>query len=232
GDLKLIENHEGGSTEVLMYDLAADPGEANNLASHRTAEAKRLQARIAAWEAEVQPPPHRRVPDNRGDSRLQLARRAPRVRRPAMCKFIRHIQPALDRHGRCSPPTGSNSRFPMMKITLARSLGLFLLAPALLMGAPASSLNLSRADYQDRVAAIWNGQIIATLLGFPFEHRASAVRSIVGEPIMYRGERLTVAPVDDDWYYEMDATPAFVKAGSGLTADQLVVLWGGYIGSR
>ena len=68
GDLKLIENHEGGSTEVLMYDLAADPGEANNLASHRTAEVKRLQARIAAWEAEVQPPPHRRVPDLRGDS--------------------------------------------------------------------------------------------------------------------------------------------------------------------
>lgn len=113
----------------------------------------------------------------------------------------------------------------MMKTTLARSLGLFLLAPALLMGAPASSLNLSRADYEDRVAAIWNGQIIATLLGFPFEHRASAVRSIVGEPIMYRGERLTVAPVDDDWYYEMVAIRAFEKHGIGLTADQLGEFW-------
>ncbi len=97
--------------------------------------------------------------------------------------------------------------------------------PALLFGATRAPLEISRGDYEDRVAAIWNGQIIATLLGFPFEHRAAAVRSIVGEPIMYKGERLTVAPIDDDWYYEMVAIRAFEKHGINLTADQLGEFW-------
>ena len=63
GDLKLIENREPGLTEVLMYDLAADPGETNNLAPQRANEVQRLLGRIAAWEAEVQPPAHRRAPE-------------------------------------------------------------------------------------------------------------------------------------------------------------------------
>ena len=102
-------------------------------------------------------------------------------------------------------------------------LALFTLPAAL--GAAPAPLELTRAEYEDKVAAIWNGQIIATLLGFPFEHRAAAVRSIAGEPIIYQGKPLEVAPVDDDWYYEMVAVRAFEKHGIGLTADQLGEFW-------
>lgn len=97
--------------------------------------------------------------------------------------------------------------------------------PALLAAAEREPLRLSRADYLDRVEAIWNGQIIATLLGFPFEHRAASVVPLNDLPLTYRDERVTVGPVDDDWYYEMVAVRGFERHGIAMTVDQLGELW-------
>src|SRR5438067_6516373 len=69
--------------------------------------------------------------------------------------------------------------------------------------APPATLRLSRADYVDRVQAIWTGQIIAVLLAWPHEHQTASVRWLDNYPREY-----TTAPVDDDWYYEMCAIRA------------------------
>jgi hypothetical protein len=79
---------------------------------------------------------------------------------------------------------------------------------------------LTRADYEDRVNAIWNGQIIAVLLTLPFEHKTASVEPIGGFP-----KRFSSAIVDDDWYYEMCAVRAFEKHGIGLTVSQLGEQW-------
>lgn len=84
----------------------------------------------------------------------------------------------------------------------------------------AEVVTLSRADYLDRVNAIWHGQIVAVLLTLPFEHRAAAVEAVRGYPKPYRE-----AFVDDDWYYEMCAVRAFEKHGIGLTVEQLGEQW-------
>ena len=41
--------------------------------------------------------------------------------------------------------------------------------------ASAAELSLSRAEYVDRAHAIWAGQIIAVLVGMPFEHKVASV---------------------------------------------------------
>ena len=51
GDLKLIEHFEDGRVE--LFDLAADPGETNDLAAARADTTARLRARLAAWREEV-----------------------------------------------------------------------------------------------------------------------------------------------------------------------------------
>ncbi len=59
GDWKLLEYHEDNRIE--LYDLSIDPGERDNLAGNRPADAMRLRARLHAWrqEAGVQmPQPH------------------------------------------------------------------------------------------------------------------------------------------------------------------------------
>jgi hypothetical protein len=84
----------------------------------------------------------------------------------------------------------------------------------------AESLVMTRAEYVDRVAAVWNGQIIAVLACFPFEHQTASTKWIDRFPKPY-----DVAPVDDDWYYEMCAIRGFEKYGIGMTAAQLGEQW-------
>ena len=81
-------------------------------------------------------------------------------------------------------------------------------------------LELSRADYLDRVQAIWTAQMIAQFTGLRFEHQvASAV------PVTPMSHLPGYAPVDDDYYYEMVAVRAFEKYGPELTVEQLGEQW-------
>lgn len=83
-----------------------------------------------------------------------------------------------------------------------------------------SAFQLSRADYTDRVQAIWTAQIAAVLMGFQFEHKIASTIWVDQYPKPY-----STAPVDDDWYYEMCAVRAFEKHGIGLTVEQLGEQW-------
>lgn len=96
---------------------------------------------------------------------------------------------------------------------------LLLLYPIALL-APAQTLQMTSADYEDRVRAAWYGQIAGTLMGFQFEHKAAAVAPVTRIP-----ERYKFTPVDDDWYYEMVAVRAFEKHGIQMTAEQLGEQW-------
>lgn len=84
----------------------------------------------------------------------------------------------------------------------------------------AAPFQLTRADYVDRVHAVWAGQICGVLLAWPHEHHVSSTLWLTNYP-----KRYTVTPVDDDWYYEMCAVRAFEKYGIGLTAAQLGQQW-------
>jgi N-acetylgalactosamine-6-sulfatase len=54
GDLKLTRRPlEGGTMEEALYDLAADPSEAENLLSRRPEDAARLRDLLGRWEAEM-----------------------------------------------------------------------------------------------------------------------------------------------------------------------------------
>ncbi len=106
----------------------------------------------------------------------------------------------------------------------APTLLLALLASCLVRPALAQ-LALTRADYTDRVQAIWAGQMIAVLVAIEFEHRTASVIPIENLPMKWAGKPATFAPVDDDWYYEMAAVRAFEKHGIGLTVEQLGQQW-------
>jgi hypothetical protein len=84
----------------------------------------------------------------------------------------------------------------------------------------AATLRLSRADYLDRVQAVWTAQIIAALMTFPHEHQVASTVWLDQLPRPY-----ALAPVDDDWYYEMVAVRAFEKHGIGMTVAQLGEQW-------
>jgi hypothetical protein len=86
--------------------------------------------------------------------------------------------------------------------------------------ATAPVLSLSRADYEDRVQAIWVSQIVAVILGWPFEHQTASTQWIDQFATPY-----AVAPIDDDWYYEMCAVRGFEKYGIHMTAAQLGEQW-------
>jgi hypothetical protein len=95
-----------------------------------------------------------------------------------------------------------------------------LLLALTLFPAAAQSHRLTRAGYEDRVHAAWLGQILGTLMGFAFEHKPAAVEWVDRVP-----DRFAVAPVDDDYYYELVALRAIEKYGPGLTVRQLGEQW-------
>jgi hypothetical protein len=82
------------------------------------------------------------------------------------------------------------------------------------------ALELAREAYRDRVEAVWTAQIVAVLMNWPFEHQTASTVLITNYPKPY-----TVAPVDDDWYYEMVAIRAFEKYGINMTVEQLGEQW-------
>lgn len=84
-------------------------------------------------------------------------------------------------------------------------------------------LKLSVGEYEDRVRAVWIGQIAAAIMGWPFEHQTASVKWISQLPEPYNHQ--DYAPVDDDWYYEIVALRAFEKYGTGLTVQQLGEQW-------
>jgi len=59
------------------------------------------------------------------------------------------------------------------------------------------TLDLSHAEYVDRVQAIWSAQMIAQLIGLRFEHQPASV--LRETPLSHPPGH---APVDDDYYYE------------------------------
>jgi hypothetical protein len=81
-------------------------------------------------------------------------------------------------------------------------------------------LRLSRAEYLDRVQAIWSAQMIGQITGVRFEHQPGSVLPVT--PLTHLPG---YAPVDDDYYYEMVAIRAFEKYGIGLTVEQLGQQW-------
>src|SRR5437870_11359078 len=85
---------------------------------------------------------------------------------------------------------------------------------------PPDAFQLARADYKDRVQAIWTAQIAAVLMGFQFEHKVASTEWVDHYPKKYNA-----APVDDDWYYEMCAIRGFEKYGAGMTVEQLGEQW-------
>src|SRR5258708_6607996 len=82
------------------------------------------------------------------------------------------------------------------------------------------TLTISERDYEDRVQAIWVGQIIAVITAWPHEHQVSSAVELTKFPHKY-----TTAPIDDDWYYEMVAIRGFEKYGIHMTVEQLGAQW-------
>jgi hypothetical protein len=101
-------------------------------------------------------------------------------------------------------------------------LSLAVLFATSLIGTDQRSLKLSSDQYEDRVRAAWTGQIIGTMLGFPFEGNvASSSRVTVNK----FARNYQSAPVDDDYYYELVALRAFEKYGIDMTLDDLGAQW-------
>lgn len=84
----------------------------------------------------------------------------------------------------------------------------------------AQTLQLTPAEYANRVRAAWTGEIAGALMGFQFEHQPAAAAIVDTIP-----DRFRTIPVDDDWYYEMVAVRAFERYGTGMSAAQLGEQW-------
>jgi N-acetylgalactosamine-6-sulfatase len=55
GRLKYLTRRDADRFDQYLFDLDADPGEANNLLASRPQEAERLKRRLVQWEEEVRP---------------------------------------------------------------------------------------------------------------------------------------------------------------------------------
>lgn len=84
----------------------------------------------------------------------------------------------------------------------------------------AAAPSLTRAEYIDRVHAVWTAQIAAMLMAWPHEHRVASTQWLTDYPRPYQ-----TAIVDDDWYYEMSALRGFEKFGVRMTIAQLGQQW-------
>jgi hypothetical protein len=88
-------------------------------------------------------------------------------------------------------------------------------------------LLLTEEEYHDRIKAMWLAQLVAVHMGWDFEHKPAAVKSLEG----YTSTRLELigrnggAEVDDDWYYEMVALTGFEKYGTDMTVEELGQQW-------
>jgi hypothetical protein len=107
------------------------------------------------------------------------------------------------------------------KIVLLGCIGWAIACSTFLQGQAASrTLQLSHAEYLDRVQAIWTAQMIAQRTGGRFEHKPAS--TLPNTPMSHLPG---YAPVDDDYYYEMVAIRAFEKYGIQLTVQQLGQQW-------
>ena len=86
--------------------------------------------------------------------------------------------------------------------------------------AHSGTVELSHAEYLDRVRAIWTAQMIAQRTGGRFEHKPASV--LPQTPLSHLPG---YAPVDDDYYYEVVAIRAFEKYGINLSVEQLGEQW-------
>ncbi len=93
-------------------------------------------------------------------------------------------------------------------------------------------LEMSVAEYQNRVHGAWLGQIIGTLLGFRYEGQVSSSPQVLVDAFTEEGGARVRevmekkhGVVDDDWYYELVALRAFEKYGIDMTLDQLGEQW-------
>jgi hypothetical protein len=106
-----------------------------------------------------------------------------------------------------------------MATQLAKRLGL-LFSILCLLPSLALPVQMSPADYEDRVRAAWMAQVLGTLMGFQFEHKPAATAWVDQLPKSYDH-----APADDDYYYEIVALRGFEKYGVDMTVEQLGRQW-------
>jgi len=115
-----------------------------------------------------------------------------------------------------------------MNVRSIKAFGLLFLVLSASAGSTASQarlarngkLQLSRAEYLDRVQAIWMAQMIGQRTGLLFEHLPA---SVLKDTPLLPGKGF--AEIDDDYYYEMVAIRAFEKYGIDLTVQQLGEQW-------
>ena len=79
---------------------------------------------------------------------------------------------------------------------------------------------MSVKEYTDKVHAIWLGQMVGAMMGWPFEHKPASTQWIENLP-----QKFHSVPVDDDWYYEMVAIRAFEKYGINMSVKDLGKQW-------
>jgi len=119
GDWKLIEHYEDGRLE--LYDLARDPGEAEDQASREAARAKRLQGLLTAWRTSTgaqanTPNPgfdaalHRQLYLDVDMSRFRPPAVGPELR-AAVQAWRRRMDGAVPRAPGASGPRQTSSRF-------------------------------------------------------------------------------------------------------------------------
>jgi hypothetical protein len=109
-------------------------------------------------------------------------------------------------------------------------IGIFVMLIACQKQSEINVLVFTKAEYLDRVKAMWTAQLVAVHMGWDFEHKPAAVVPVNG----YSESRLETirknggAQIDDDWYYEMVALNGFEKYGSVMTVEELGQQWLNY----